>query len=52
MIRAFQIVMCKRCGHVWDDENPDAEACTCIDTHGQRTVVVLSEGATNVPDSL
>jgi hypothetical protein len=48
-VRRFQVVQCLRCGHVWDEEDPKAEVCACIETHGNRTVEVISEGATNVP---
>lgn len=46
-VRRFQVVRCLRCGHTWDDEDPEAEVCSCINDYGNRTVEVISEGATN-----
>lgn len=51
-VRTWQIVQCARCGHTWDDDNPDDEVCACIDQYGSRQVVVLLEGAaTNPPQA-
>jgi hypothetical protein len=46
--RKWFVVRCLRCGHEWDEENPDAEVCACFDTYGERKVEIVSAGATNV----
>ena len=47
-LREWFIVRCTRCGHTWDEEDPEAEVCACIDTYGSREVIVVSAGASNV----
>jgi hypothetical protein len=47
MIRSWFVVRCVRCGHTWDEDDPEAEVCACIDTYGSRQVVLVSNGATN-----
>jgi hypothetical protein len=52
IVRTFEVVRCQRCGHVWDDDDPEDEVCACILNYGHRTVEVLSMGATNTPRAL
>ena len=41
------IVRCLRCGHQWDEEDPDSEVCACILKYGSRKVRIVSAGASN-----
>lgn len=38
-------VRCTRCGHEWNDLDPFSEVCSCLDTYGERLVVVLEKNA-------
>lgn len=44
--RRFQIVRCLKCDHEWDDHDPDAEVCACLDIFGYREVIQVREGWT------
>lgn len=36
-----QVVRCERCGHVWDDDDPNDEVCDCIDKRGRAVTEVF-----------
>lgn len=44
-IRKWFVVRCERCGHQWDEEDPKAEVCACLDKYGHRTVKLISASA-------
>lgn len=47
-LRKWFVVRCLRCGHQWDENDPESEVCGCLDKYGERKVEVVSAGASNV----
>lgn len=34
-------VTCIRCGHSWDDDDPKADVCSCIDKHVYKSTRII-----------